>query len=232
MMLERIFRRRSIQIMDELIRGPLSLSELSDRIKISKPALQQEYLKDLEEMGIIKKVVQRNIKGRQVNYHLQPFTFHFSLHPSSGTCLDLVSRKELFDVPLFLHQVPQDDIKDEIAELLDEMERTAPKVKPTYAILFGSAAKGTASVKSDIDMVFLKRSWPSKHRECFMDLLAKASLMTQHRMSPILMTEEEFEKGASPIIEEIKENGVVVYDGGEKEGRIWCLLKRYRNISL
>jgi len=65
-----------------------------------------------------------------------------------------------------------------------------------------------------------------------MDLLAKASLMMQHRMSPVLLTEEEFENGSSHIIEEIRENGMVVYDGVDKEGWIWDLLRRYRNISI
>ena len=70
------------QILEFLILNDKTLSEISKKIGISKPATSK-YLKKLEEQKLIKGMYEKNYVGRAIRYSLQQFHLIFSIDPKS-----------------------------------------------------------------------------------------------------------------------------------------------------
>ena len=52
-MIENLFRPQSTRIIEALLKGSKSLTELSTILELSKPTLQQKHLNRLEEIGVV-----------------------------------------------------------------------------------------------------------------------------------------------------------------------------------
>jgi predicted nucleotidyltransferase len=226
-----IFRQGSLKIIDELLKGERSLTELSTALKISKPTLHQRYLKDLLNAQVIRRKEYRTSKGKEVSYALEYFTVHLSIDPSMGTCISFMNHNGMDPEAFLVSQVAQTEFHEDLSKLVHGLIGTKGH-RPDMLIMYGSIARGEGREKSDIDLLFLKEGWREEEKESIIDLLSRIALITTHQISPTLMTTQEFLKGSGRLFDEIRENGMVIYQGKSPEGRVWKELKRYRGISI
>jgi len=95
-------------------------------------------------------------------------------------------------------------------EILKEFE---PIGKHAKVILFGSLAKGTYRLDSDIDLAIITKD------KNLMELASSIAdkILTEHGklVSLKFIEEKEFENGKSPFIDEIKK-GIVIYNGRKR----------------
>ncbi|MGQ9544890.1 MAG: nucleotidyltransferase domain-containing protein [Candidatus Bathycorpusculaceae bacterium] len=94
--------------------------------------------------------------------------------------------------------------------ILKEFE---PIGKHAKIILFGSLAKGNYRLDSDIDLAIITKD---KKLMNLASSIADKILAENGKLVTLkFVTEEELEKGKSPIIDEIKK-GIVIYNGGKR----------------
>ncbi|MEM4713055.1 MAG: nucleotidyltransferase domain-containing protein [Candidatus Bathyarchaeia archaeon] len=95
-------------------------------------------------------------------------------------------------------------------EILKQFEPIGKKAK---IILYGSLAKGNYRLDSDIDLAII-----TKNKKLMKQASSIADkILAEHGKILTLkfISEEDFEKGKSPIISEIKK-GIVIYNGGKR----------------
>lgn len=99
----------------------------------------------------------------------------------------------------------RDDIKNTVKNYAYKLIEEKYPFSSIY--VFGSYAKGKPRKFSDIDIAVisdkLKRNWNKNEA-----LLWRYARKVDTRIEPIGFTREEFKKGSSPIIYEIKKTGV------------------------
>lgn len=94
-------------------------------------------------------------------------------------------------------------------EILKQFEPVGKKAK---IILYGSLAKGKYRLDSDIDLAIITKN---KNLMKQASSIANKILAEHGKLVTIkFITEEEFEREKSPIIDEIKK-GIVIYNGGK-----------------
>lgn len=76
-------------------------------------------------------------------------------------------------------------------------------------VLFGSAAKGTAGVWSDIDIAIVSKYLETDFIKKEMEL-ARISVEIDSRIEPHGVTTADFKKNSTPFILEIKKTGVLI----------------------
>ncbi|MGB9676010.1 MAG: nucleotidyltransferase domain-containing protein [Candidatus Bathyarchaeia archaeon] len=95
-------------------------------------------------------------------------------------------------------------------EILKQFE---PVGKHAKIILYGSLAKGNYRIDSDIDLAIITKNKKLMKQA---SSVADKILAEQGKLITLkFITEEELEKGKSPIIDEIKK-GIVIYNGGKR----------------
>lgn len=78
-------------------------------------------------------------------------------------------------------------------------------------VVFGSHARGTADLWSDIDLVVISPLFDGARDRRLIDLLWRTTVSTDSRIEPIGVGERQWlEDGASPIIEVARREGQVV----------------------
>ncbi|MEM3616536.1 MAG: nucleotidyltransferase domain-containing protein [Candidatus Bathyarchaeia archaeon] len=95
-------------------------------------------------------------------------------------------------------------------EILKQFQPVGKKAK---IILYGSLAKGNYRLDSDIDLAII-----TKNKKLIKQASSIADrIFAEHGKLVTLkfITEEEFERGKSPIIDEIKK-GIVIYNGRKR----------------
>lgn len=77
-------------------------------------------------------------------------------------------------------------------------------------VLFGSQARGNATLDSDIDvMVVLKGEvWPGQEIERTGGIVAELSLKSDVLLSTIFESEEEFRRNGSPLLINVRREGI------------------------
>ena len=227
-----LFRPAAFRIMNELLPGGRSLSELSLSLEMSKPTLQQRYLNDLVEMGIIEKNILKTSKGREVRYRLLPFNYQLSIDPKRKIALNFMSNNELDPRFPLLNQIRDRRSHDDLKIILDLIVDDPALPVDISIILYGSLAKRTSSEKSDIDLLFLREEWNNRQKDTFINLLADITYKLQHRISPQFMTFDDMKKQRSAFVDEIKGTGIIIHDGNGGGGDIWEEMKIYKSISI
>ncbi len=226
-----LFRPVAFRIINELLPVDRSLTELSISLEISKPTLQQRYLSDLIEMGVIEKEVIKTRKGREARYRLLPFNYQLSIDPERIMALNFTSDRPMNTSYPLLNQIKGQLAHDDMIKIIEMIDEIPNLSKGLYIILFGSAAEGAETKKSDMDLVFLGEKWAKKERDTFINLLADISYKLHYRISPQFKEFDELKEERSAFADEIRTTGVIIYDGNGGGGGIWEEMRRYTSIS-
>ncbi len=227
-----LFKETTKRIIENLLGGKKSLTELADIMDISKPALQQKYLGTLEELGIVSKRLEKNRKGREAYYYVERFSLFLSIDPENKRGISFTTSSR-FQLPtLLLEQIPNREFREDLHLLMERMCDVACPNGSSYIIVFGSVARGEGTWKSDIDIAILQPQWDDETRKVYLDLLSELTMRTKHQIKPLFFSFEEFEYDDSALIREIKDFGIVIFGdifGGEN---IWSKMKQHRNITI
>lgn len=213
-------QRRIIELLAEDER---TLTEITNKLEMSKPgALKQ--LKKMIESDIISKNLKTTEVGRESIYSLNDFTYFISLNPNTGSIIQFKSITEFKISLILLEQVEQSTFKNEIKKLFIRLDEIP------FTILYGSVAKGEGTWKSDIDLLFLQGSWSKEEKENINDTISEVNMEIDHQISSEFKTFTNFRK-TSYLIEEAKENGMVIYGELYQHPEIWQTIKRYKSIT-
>ena len=217
------------KIIEMLIERKRTLSQISEKLKLSKPSTSK-YLKKLEEKGIVEGEYRRDRNGRSLIYRLRPFHLIFSIDPDKKILIYLKADEPLDIDNIYLGYIPQRDFREEVRKYISEVKKA--EIDEFLVILYGSVAKGEGHRKSDIDMLFLKDEWRESDKDRVLNLLAIASSKCKHRINPIFKTIDEFESLDRELKKEINEYGIIVYERGKRWDQIKQKMRRYKSITI
>ena len=231
-MYELIFKDTAKLIIESLLDGKKTLTQLSHELELTKPALQQKYLSNFERMGLIKKSLQKTKKGREAYFELLPFTIHISFDPEANSVISIVSRSRFGYRNILLEQIKDERFRNDMGFLMDEICTLSRPKRPDFIILYGSIAKEEGSDRSDIDIALIRKRWSKKDKESYIDLISNASINALHIMKPVFITQDDLIGGRNELIKEIRKTGKIVYGDFFKGKDIWRKMQTYRNITI
>lgn len=232
-MFEKVIGKTSKEILEMLtLEGEKSLSEIAEKLNISKPGVSK-YLKNLKSIGIISEKREKTDTGIKVIYCLkEPLTLMLSINPSARSIIN-IKTNSTFSLPLLLlEQMEENEFKDDLKKLLEDILILEERSRPQYVILFGSVATGNATWKSDIDVAILDLNWNENRRKRIEKIISDVVMKTKHQIKPHFITLIEFEQGGSMLTKEIKGSGIIIYGSIYRRNTLWCQMKRYKNITL
>lgn len=211
------------KIIELLAKKERSLTELSESLKMSKSGVLK-HLDKLMSSDMIKKQMVTNEKGRESVYSLKNTSYFLSLNPNNDSIIEFTTHSTFELKYLLAEQVPQQNIREEIKILLKNLKDIP------FTILYGSAAKGESTWKSDIDILFLNDTWSDQDKEDIQDEISEINMELDHQVKPIFKTFSEFKEHTS-LINEIKKEGIIIYGDIFTEQEVWKVMKRYRNFT-
>ena len=224
------FSKRSTtpkQIINALLQGEKTLTDLSKEIDVSKQALLK-HLNHLEERGFIQR--KKSSKDAvQKSYSIISKTVLLSIN-KNGYAISCSHNGFLDERYPLLIQIPQPEFRNEIKRYLIAIEKSKPS---SAVIVYGSVARGKAGKESDIDLSLVKPSWKKEETEELMDNLSDLTVEENlpHSLSLTFQTYEELKSADHDIQREIVENGTLIYNKNpEQSVNLWQTLKRYKNI--
>jgi predicted nucleotidyltransferase len=216
------------RIIELLLTADKTLPELATALGRSKPGTSK-YLKELEEIHIVKGAYERNVDGRTIRYHLQPFHMVLSIDPQSKTAFSFAADDALDTEFLSLGFIPQKELREEMKDYLKEIQKT--DIQRLTVVLYGSVAQGIANRKSDIDLLLVKERWMKNEQNSILRSLADASEKTTHPAKPLFLSYSEFEQMDPVLKKEIKDHGVILFEKGSPWETIRPELRRYTTIT-
>lgn len=99
-------------------------------------------------------------------------------------------------------------IKKKVQSLVDsyliDLEKKGLVIQAAY--IFGSQARGTAHVASDIDVCIISPKFASPHRA--LQWLWREKPLFFSRIEPVGYSQKEFSEYRQPLVAEIKKNGI------------------------
>jgi predicted nucleotidyltransferase len=217
------------RIIELLLQGNKTLSDVATELGISKPGASK-YLKKLEELNMIRGEYERNYDGRTIRYQLQPFHIVISIDPDTKTAISFTADDVLDGDFFLLGNVPQKEFRREVKEYLKQI--TEVDFIQYLIILYGSVAMGSASRKSDIDILIIKDKWTKNEKDEILQQIAKATTRSNHQAKPLFLSFDEFKTMDKTLKKEIKDNGIIIYEKGKRWNEIKQELKRYKNIMI
>ena len=217
------------RIIELLLRGDRSLPELVEGLRRSKPVVLR-YCRELESAGILEGRYERTERGRLRVYSLRPFQLLLSVDPGRGATLSFEADTPLDPEFPLLGQVPQRELRSSVKAYLRALLGTG--LEGLTAVLYGSAARGEATRKSDVDLLLVKERWTEADRQKALDAISSASMEADHQAKPLFVTPDGFEDMDPDLRGQIKEHGAILLEKGETDGRLWSELKRYGRIMI
>ena len=217
------------KIIEQLIESDKTLSEISEELGISKPATSK-HLKKLEEQNIIKGTYEINSVGRTVKYSLQPFHIVFSIDPINKSIISFKANEPIDINHIYLGYIQQKEFREEVKNYLEEIKNV--DFENYMIILYGSVAQGNAHRKSDIDLLFLKESWSKKDKDQILEKIAIISNKCNYPAKPLFKNTKEFQNIDKSLLNQIKENGIILCEKGKQWDSIKQQLKRYKTITI
>ena len=199
---------------------------------LSKPALQQNYLKSLVDLHIVEKNLVKNHNGKEAYYSLKPFSLFLVINPDNGMGLTITSSSP-YELPLLLtEQIENSEFKEDVNLMLQRFSGMNIGKRPECVILYGSVAGGEGTRKSDIDIAVLRTEWDDRIKGDYLELISEITIDTRHQIKPVFYTVSEFGRNDNPLLNEVKESGIVIF--GELFGgrEIWKEMKKYGNITI
>ena len=224
-----LFNNSQKRIIEILLTGNKTLPEIASALGISKPGTSK-YLKKLEELNIVKGAYERTTDGRTIRYSLQPFHMVFSIDPQLKTTVNFKADDALDTDFFLLGYIPQKEFRNEVKEYLKQISKV--DFAPYLIILYGSVAQGSASRKSDIDFLIIKDNWIKKDKEKVLQQIAKATIHTKHQAKPLFLSFDKFKYMDKTLKKEIRDNGIIIYEKGERCDKIKQELRTYKNITI
>jgi len=225
----KLFNKYEKQIIELLLQKDMTLSEIASMIKISKPTTSM-YLKRLEKNKIVKGNYEKNHVGRTIRYSLQPFHILFSINPDTKRTINFIADTHLDEDFVLIGYIPQKDFRLEVKEYLKKIITSS--LKEYLIILYGSVAQGLGTIKSDIDLLFLKNNWSKKEKDEILNLIASASNNCLHQVKPLFKTLKEFQEMDNTLQKQIKEQGIILCEKGKEWEKLKNQLKRYKIITI
>lgn len=228
-----LLRPASTRLLGALLRGRRSLSELAEEAGVSKPTLIP-ILRRLTDAGWIAREEVRMTSGRETFYSLVGGSLHLELRPESGVAIAWANEGPMDEAFPLATQVADRAARGEVLVALRLVRKQLKKEfeRRLFAvILFGSAARGEMTWKSDIDMVFVfDHDDPGLVTETLLDAAAEVQEALTHSLRIHPMERATFLEGRSTIAKEAAKEGIVLF--AEREDPIWQKMERHRTISI
>lgn len=244
-----LLRPSARRILEALLDGPLTLTELAARCGVTKPSVSRP-LRELESLGAIRRHELRDARGREVQYSLVGVSIHLEIHPEERYAISWASTGPNASGDLLLAQIRDPALRAELQTLLGAWRvQLAARTDPTdptpstiagpipwweriSLVVYGSVARGEATWKSDIDVLVVGATdVPASIRNVMLDAAADVETTTKHAVRVQFTTLALFLAADRVIDREAREEGVVVHAGGG-EDRLWPAMTRYRRISI
>lgn len=214
------------QIINLLMFGEKNLTQLTKKIKVSKPTMLK-YLNELEKNELINSYIKITKLGREKWYKIFSYAQVLSIDPKKGIISFHINEPLDLKTPL-IGQIPQlkfrKCVKIYLGKIIDNFKRSS------LIIIYGSIARGEATAKSDLDILFLiQKKWNKDLKEKIMDALYQGAVNTQLQAKPLFKTVYEFIKSNDTITRNIKKDGIIIYDSLDSEP-LWKTMTKYWSI--
>ena len=215
------------QIINQLIIGEKNLTQLTKKIKVSKPTMLK-YLNELEKNGLIISKIRITKIGREKWFAITSHTQVLSINPKMGIIQYDINEPLDLNNPL-IGQIPKPKFRKYTKIYLNKIIKQFKQ--PIQMIIYGSVARGEATIKSDLDILFLNRKmWNEDLENKIMNALYKGAIETQQQAKPLFKTEDEFIKSNDTITINIKKDGIIIYDPLDSEP-LWKSMTKYWSIT-
>ncbi len=215
------------KVINALLMGDKTLTELSHEVEISKQALLK-HLSQLEEQGFIQSKPSPE-NSVQKAYSLTSNTVMLSIS-KDGYAISCSNSGFLDEEYPLLAQVSQPEFREELRKYLEQVRKNQPG---PAVVVYGSVAKGGANRESDIDLSLVKSTWKKDEQEKLRDIMSDLTVEDSlpHSLSLSFQTYENLKSPSSDIQRKILEDGILVYSGNSGTGEnLWEILKRYKSI--
>jgi predicted nucleotidyltransferase len=217
-------------LLEALLAKGRSLSELEVLTGKRKPTLLK-HLAFLEESGVVKKEAVTTAVGKETRYSLRPYTLFLHIDPEKGAFVRLETPDAVHLPLLLVEQIPQEEFRADVRRYVRHLAAACRDwPRQPAVIVFGSVARGEGTWKSDIDAVVLvprQRGATATLRRS----LAEAANEAKHILKPHFLGVKEFLVGEPDVVQEAKEEGMLVWGDLAGDREIWRELKRYRSIT-
>lgn len=215
------------KVVNALLEGDKTLTDLSNEVGISKQALLK-HLSYLEERGFIQ-TKHSSENAVQKSYSITSNTVLLSVS-EEGYAISCSNPGFLDEEYPLLAQVPQPEFRNELRKYLIRIEKFELS---TAVIVYGSVAEGEAKRESDIDLSLVKSDWEKGEQENYEDTLSGLTVDSglSHSLSLNFQTYESLKSPSNALQREIIERGILIYSkDSTPEENLWLILKRYGNI--
>lgn len=228
-----LLRPASKTLLQELLAGRKSLTELAAAAGVAKPSLLPT-LKRLAEAGWIEREEVRLPSGREVFYSLKGGSLHLELRPDVGVAIGWASEGRVDDQFPLTSQIADAAIREEVLTILRLLRSKLKRLfeKDAFSIvLFGSAARGQMTWKSDIDLLFVvHHEDPMSVHDAIHNAIAELQEFVTHAARAHVVGVDDFVTGKGTIAKEAAKDGIVLV--ARREARLWAKMERHRTISI
>lgn len=224
-------RPGSVRVIESLLGGRRSLTELAASIGVAKPSILPT-LRRLVDIGWVQREEIRVPTGRETFYSLRPGSLHIELRPEAGVAVSWAAEGEVdVDFPMTM-QVPDAAVREEILTALRLLRKRLKRSLDRFAIiLYGSAARSEMTWKSDIDIALVyARDESDETLQAVYDTIADVQEYVTHSVKVMPIERSALLAAERGIPKEVTSEGIVIHAG--REDPIWAKMARHHTISI
>ena len=222
-----MLHRRTLQAIGLLAGSEKSLAQLAEGLSINK-SMAHRLLSGMEKEGLLKSRIVKTKNGRLRVFGLAEFSLVLSSDPGKGNLLSYRSTAALDPDRPLLGQIMQEGPRAAVRIYLKALKSLPSK---SAIVLFGSAARGDATRKSDLDLLFLADGWQKADENRIRNILADAVITAGLQAISHFRTFSEFLNDGTSMGRSIKREGIILDIQGEV-GDLWKAMQRYKSIWL
>lgn len=226
-----VLRPASVRLIESLLGGRRSLTELAATIGVAKPSILPA-LRRLVDIGWVQREDIRAATGRETFYSLRPGSLHIELRPDAGVAVSWAAEGEVDPYFPLTMQVPDVALREEILTVLRLLRKRLKRSLDRFAIiLYGSAARGEITWKSDIDIAFVYAPNVSDETlQTIYDAVADVQEYVTHSVKIMPIARSVLLEADRGIPKEIASEGVVIH--ADREDPIWVKMAKHHTISI